>query len=336
MIIAPATANIIGKFVQGIADDPLTTLFISSKAPKLIAPAMNRNMWENKIVQENITKAKEAGCRIVGPEVGWLACGVEGIGRMAEVANILKEAEEIIGRSKDLKGLHILITAGGTREAIDPVRFIANRSSGKMGYAIADEAVNRGAEVTLVTTPTNIKKPPCKTIEVESASQMERIVNLEFKRNDVVIMAAAVADYSPVHSSKGKIKKTSSKLRVDLKKTQDILAGLGKKKGNKFLIGFALETDNLIENAKKKLLAKNLDMIVANDETAFDNEKNKATFVMPSGSLERLPLISKKELAHKILDVVVRQRSGFLSVKSGLGHGRSLKPMNISANQFTL
>jgi phosphopantothenoylcysteine decarboxylase/phosphopantothenate--cysteine ligase len=307
MIIAPATANIIGKIAQGIADDPLSTMAMASKAPKLIAPAMNKNMWENPIVQENVKKLSVMSYELVGPEVGWLACGDEGIGRMAEVAEIIKKAEEMITRLKDLNGIRILVTAGGTREAIDPVRFIGNRSSGKMGYAVARAAVDRGAQVTLITTPTQIEAPAgCKIITVETAGQMEKVVNLEFKRSDVVVMAAAVADYKPekVQGSKLKTQDHGSRLKVRFKKTSDILAGLGEKKGSKILIGFALETEDLIENAKEKLRSKNLDMIVANNESAFDVDSSKVCFIHGDGKIEKLGTISKKETAKRIIDFV--------------------------------
>jgi phosphopantothenoylcysteine decarboxylase / phosphopantothenate---cysteine ligase len=308
IIVAPATANIIGKFAQGIADDPLTTIVMASKAPKLIAPAMNKNMWANAIVQENVKKLLGAGCQLLGPEVGWLACGDEGIGRMVEVAQILKRAEEILEKGKDLKGVRILVTAGGTREAIDPVRFIGNRSSGKMGYAVARAAVERGASVTLITTPTQIEKPVnCKIITVETASQMKQAVTVEARRSDAVVMAAAIADYKPTQSSKIKIKKYSSKVKIEMQKTDDILAGLGKNKGNKVLIGFALETNDLIKNAKKKLQEKNLDLIIANDESAFDADESKVTFIYADGRVEKLGRVTKSITADKLLDSASRK-----------------------------
>jgi len=320
IIIAPATANIIGKINQGIADDPLTTIVMASKAPKLLAPAMNRNMWENPIVQGNIKKLSAIGYQLIGPEVGHLACGDEGVGRMSEVADIIARAEEIIAKSKDLSGVRILVTAGGTHEAIDPVRFIGNRSSGKMGYAIARAAVDRGADVTLITTPTQIEKPAgCKVLTVDTAAQMEKFVNLEFKRNDVVVMAAAVADYMPSERARGKIKKSGLKMKLELRKTNDILAGLGEKKGDKILIGFALETDDLLENAKKKLRSKNLDMVVANDESAFDVDSSRVHLIYGNGKIEKLAVSSKAVTAGKILDFVSmkHQRSVGLSIRSG-------------------
>jgi len=305
IIIAPATANIIGKMAQGIADDALSTMVMGSKAPKLIAPAMNRNMWDNPVVQENVSKLKALGYLMIGPETGWLACGDEGIGRMSEVQAIILKATEIIDASKDMKGVRILITAGGTREAIDPVRFIGNRSSGKMGYAVARAAVERGAHVTLITTPTQIEKPSnCKIIEVETAAQMKQAVIIEAKRSDAVIMAAAVADYRPVQKFKGKMKKLSSKVKIELHKTDDILENLGKNKGKKVLVGFSLETSNLIGNSKKKLTGKNLDLVVANTEEALDSETSRAYFIYDDGRIERTKLVSKSETAGKIIDFI--------------------------------
>jgi phosphopantothenoylcysteine decarboxylase / phosphopantothenate---cysteine ligase len=309
-IIAPATANMIGKIAQGIADDPLSTMVISSKAPKLIAPAMNNNMWENPVVQENVSKLSALGHHIIGPDVGWLACGSSGAGRMVEVQDILSKAGEMLEASKDLSGVRILITAGGTREAIDPVRFIGNRSSGKMGYAAARAAFDRGASVTLVTTPTQIEKPSgCKVIEVETASQMKQAVMIEAKRSDVVIMAAAVADYKPLKAKGSKIKKkdSDSKLKIELKRTDDILGELGKKKGNKLLIGFSLETKDLMGNSMKKLKDKNLDLIVANGPEAFDVDSSRACFIYGDGKTESTGLVSKNDIAGKIIEFVAKK-----------------------------
>jgi phosphopantothenoylcysteine decarboxylase / phosphopantothenate---cysteine ligase len=309
IIIAPATANIIGKIAQGIADDPLSTMMISSKAPKLIAPAMNDNMWDNPIVQENIAKLRSLGHQIIGPEVGRLACGSTGAGRMTDVPDIISKAALILEASKDLAGVRVLITAGGTKEAIDPVRFIGNRSSGKMGYAAARAAADRGAQVTLITTPTQLDKPSgCKMIEVETAAQMKQAVMIEAKRSDVVIMAAAVADYKPLKAQGSKIKKNvrASKLNIELKRTDDILGELGKKKGNKVLIGFSLETDDLIDNAKKKLKDKNLDFIVANGPDAFDGDSSKACFIYADGRMEKTGLASKNDIAMKIINYAAK------------------------------
>jgi phosphopantothenoylcysteine decarboxylase / phosphopantothenate---cysteine ligase len=307
IIIAPATANIIGKIAQGIADDPLSTMMISSKAPKLIAPAMNNNMWDNPIVRENIAKLRSLGHQIIGPEVGWLACGSTGSGRMVEVPDIISKTVEILEASNDLAGVRILVTAGGTREAIDPVRFIGNRSSGKMGYAVARAAADRGAQVTLITTPTQIDKPSgCKMIVVETAAQMKQAVMIEAKRSDVVIMAAAVADYKPLKSRGSKIKKKErdSKLKIELERTDDILGELGKKKGNKILMGFSLETDDLVNNAKKKLKDKNLDLIVANGPEAFDGDKSTVLLIQGDGKIEKLGKVNKSFTANKMLDLI--------------------------------
>lgn len=312
IIIAPATANMIGKIAQGIADDPLSTMVMASKSPKLIVPAMNKNMWANSIVKENISKLESLGYQMIGPEVGWLACGDEGAGRMAEVPAIIAKASEIIESSCDLKGVRILITAGGTREAIDPVRFIGNRSSGKMGYAVARAAVDRGAQVTLITTPTQIEKPSgCKVMTVETAAQMKQAVMLEAKRADAVVMAAAVADYKPSQKSKGKIKKYKSKVKIELQKTDDILGTLGEMRRRRseemkrpVLVGFSLETSNLIENSKKKLSAKNLDLVVANTEEAFDKDESRVHLIYNNGSVKNLGKVNKSDTANRILDFV--------------------------------
>jgi phosphopantothenoylcysteine decarboxylase/phosphopantothenate--cysteine ligase len=305
IIIAPATANIIGKIAQGIADDPLSTMVIASKSPKLIAPAMNKNMWENPVVKENVAKLVSLGYQMVGPEIGWLACESTGKGRMSEVVAIIAKAEEMLKASKDLSGVSILITAGGTREAIDPVRFIGNRSSGKMGYAVAKAAVDRGARVTLITAATQLDAPSgCRVIEVETAAQMKEAVMLEAKRADAVVMAAAVADYKPLKTQSSKLKKQSSKLGIKLHKTDDILGILGKNKGKKVLVGFSLETDKLIENSKKKLIDKNLDLVVANGPEAFDGDSSKAHLIYQNGKIENLGKVSKLNTANRILDLV--------------------------------
>jgi phosphopantothenoylcysteine decarboxylase/phosphopantothenate--cysteine ligase len=305
IIIAPATANIIGKVAQGIADDPLSTMVVASKSPKLIAPAMNKNMWENPVVKENIAKLGSLGYQMIGPETGWLACESVGKGRMSEVSAIIAKAEEMLKASKDLSGVSILITAGGTREAIDPVRFIGNRSSGKMGYAVARAAVDRGARVTLITASTQLDAPSgCRVIEVETAAQMKQAVMIESKRADAVVMAAAVADYKPSTKLRVKSKKLKGKVKVELQRTDDILETLGKNKGNKILIGFSLETENLIKNSKKKLINKNLDLIVANGPEAFDGDSSKVHLIYSGGKTESLGKVSKLNTANRILDLV--------------------------------
>ncbi|MCX8012556.1 MAG: bifunctional phosphopantothenoylcysteine decarboxylase/phosphopantothenate--cysteine ligase CoaBC, partial [Desulfobacterota bacterium] len=279
VVIAPATANIIAKIAMGIADDFLSTLVLATKAPVLLAPAMNVNMFTNPATQENIEILKKRGFSFVGPDRGELACGWEGKGRMTEVDEIFQFIKTTL-TPKDLSGKKILVTSGPTREPLDPVRFITNRSSGKMGYALAQAASNRGAEVTLVTGPTHLSPPPVKIISVETAVQMhQETIRLYFSM-DVVIMAAAVADYRPEDFSCQKLKKREEKISVSLVKNPDILAEMGKNKGDTFLVGFAAETENLLSNAKKKLKEKNVDLIIANDVTqsgaGFESDTNIA------------------------------------------------------------
>jgi len=320
IVIAPATANIIGKMAHGIADDALSTMVLASKAPKLIAPAMNKNMWDNRIVQENVLKLKTLGFNIMGPESGWLACGDEGVGRMVDVPFMFGEILELMKSSLDLRGIRLLVTAGGTRESIDPVRFIGNRSSGKMGYAVAKAAVERGANVTLISTPTTLDKPHgCRVITIETAAQMKEAVNVEFKRADAVIMAAAVADYCPSQKSKGKIKKYRSKVNIELQKTDDILESLGRHKGSKLLIGFSLETDDLIENSRRKLQNKNLDLIVANSPEAFESDESEVSFISADGKAENFKKTSKADTADRILDFVAAKRIKTSKDKTRLG-----------------
>ncbi|MEW6607154.1 MAG: bifunctional phosphopantothenoylcysteine decarboxylase/phosphopantothenate--cysteine ligase CoaBC [bacterium] len=302
-LIAPATANIIGKIACGIADDFLTTFALACHCPILIAPAMNEKMYLNPMVQVNIKKLKSYGIQFIEPEEGILACGEKGLGRLARVDKILTGIDSILNSSSLLKGKKILVTAGGTREPIDPIRYIGNRSSGKMGYALALAAKEFGAEVTLISAPTQLEPPQgVKTIFVETALQMQDEVLKAFPEVDVVISAAAVADFSPVQVAPQKIKKTTSSLSLELKKTPDILAELGKKKKDKILIGFAAESENLILNAKKKLKEKNLDLIVVNDiKTGFGQDTNQVTIITRDDRIEELPLLPKKEIARRIL-----------------------------------
>lgn len=307
-VIAPATANIIGKIANGIADDLLTTSVMATKAPVLLAPAMNCNMYENPIVQENMEKLKKYGYHFRDSETGELACGYEGKGRMAEPTDILEEIETILS-PKDLKDERILITAGPTCEAIDPVRFIGNRSSGKMGYALAKMALRRGADVTLISGPSSLKPPRgARFIVIESAEEMGKAVMSNLKDATVVIMAAAVADYRPKKAVSEKIKKGKASLSIDLEKTEDILSEIGKKKGKKLLIGFAAETENLVANAKKKLKEKNLDIIVANNVkepgAGFGVDTNIVTIIDKKGNTEELPKMSKEDVAWIVLDRV--------------------------------
>jgi phosphopantothenoylcysteine decarboxylase/phosphopantothenate--cysteine ligase len=305
-VIAPATANIIGKIAAGIADDLLTTVLMATRAPVLVAPAMNVHMYGNPILQENLRKLRRAGYHLLEPADGYLACGYEGKGRLPEPDKILEEIKGLL-RKKDLSGEKIVITAGPSREPLDPVRYITNRSSGRMGYALARAALRRGAEVALISGPTGIEPPTgARLIPVTTAAEMRAAVLGEFAACTTVIMAAAVADYRPLRAANKKMKKTAGPLELRLEPNPDILQELGAMKDGKFLVGFAAETDDLAANARKKLSAKNLDMIVANDVTqegsGFDVDTNVATILDRSGASSSLPLMTKDELADRILD----------------------------------
>ena len=306
MVIAPATANIIGKIANGIADDMLSTTVMATKAPILIAPAMNTQMYLNPIVQSNINKLAALGYSFVEPESGMLACGVEGTGRLAAPLEIFKTISSKL-TTGPLCGKKVVITAGGTREPIDPVRFVGNRSSGKMGYAIAKAAAEMGAFTVLISGPASLATPAgVKKIDVETTEQMRQAVLSEFDDANIVIKAAAVADYRPKETATQKIKKSGDTLTIELEKNPDILAELGQLKQKQILVGFAAETQELISNAKEKLLRKNLDMIVANDVTmpgaGFNTDTNIAKLITREGQVEDLPLMSKGDLARLILE----------------------------------
>ncbi|MDF2839645.1 MAG: phosphopantothenoylcysteine decarboxylase [Clostridia bacterium] len=310
IVIAPATANVIGKLANGIADDALTTTVMASKALKLIAPAMNTNMYENVIVQKNIELLKQLGYHFIEPGEGRLACGDIGKGKMAEPEAIEARIKELLLTNQDLQGKTVLVTAGPTREAIDPVRFITNHSTGKMGFAIAEKAAARGAKVYLVSGPSNLATPHgVDRFDVESAVNMYETV-MKLKENaDIIIKSAAVADYRPAEQSSEKIKKSGDELIIKLQKNPDILQELGKNKGNKVLIGFAMETQNLIENARAKVARKNLDFIVANDlrteGAGFAGDTNVVKIIDKDGSIVEVPLLRKSELADIILDKAI-------------------------------
>jgi phosphopantothenoylcysteine decarboxylase/phosphopantothenate--cysteine ligase len=309
ILIAPATANVVGKIRSGIADDILTTIVISSKAPVLIAPAMNVNMYENPIFQENLSYLEKLGYRFVEPEVGELASGIVAKGRLAEPKTIVAEAVKLLTRKRDLEGKSIVVTASRTEEPLDPVRYLSNRSSGKMGYAIAQEACLRGAKVTLISGPSSL---PCPSgvnfIQVKTAKEMLSAVRSAFGKTDALIMAAAVSDFSPSAISKEKIKKGEEEILLKLAPTVDILKEMGKKKKSKILVGFSLETQDDIKNAKKKIAGKNLDLIVVNNPNVpgagFEVDTNQVTLIDKRGTTEKLPLLSKEEVAAKILDRV--------------------------------
>jgi len=308
-VIAPATANFIAKLAHGIADDLLSTMMLAMTKPVLIAPSMNVHMYNNPVVQDNIAKLKNYGYHFIEPNEGWLACGYEGKGRLAEPEQILEEIEFLLTK-KDLQGKNILVSAGPTREYIDPVRFISNPSSGKMGYAIAKAARMRGANVILVSGKVNIKPPyGVRYVEVESAQQMYEQIKGLSSSVDCIIMSSAVSDFSPSKTSSQKIKKTSAYLDIRLERTQDILSSVARNKGDKIIVGFAAETNNIEQYAKEKLIQKNLDMIVANNVTekgsGFESDTNKVLIIFKNGTIEDLPLMRKVDLADVILDRIV-------------------------------
>lgn len=311
VLIAPASANVIGKVANGIADDMLTTTVMACPCPKIISPAMNTNMYENPIVQENLEKLKRYGYTIIEPEVGLLACKDVGAGKLPSEQVLLDYINKEIHFEKDLAGKKILVTAGPTIEAIDPVRFISNHSSGRMGYALARVAMERGAKVTLVTGPVSLSVPPfVKIVQIQSAQDMFEAVTDVSDTQDIIIKAAAVADYTPVSVASEKIKKADGDGTIALKRTRDILKYLGEHKREKqFLCGFSMETENMLENSRKKLENKNLDMVVANnlkvDGAGFGVDTNVITIITKDNAAE-LPLMSKEEAAAAILDSIVR------------------------------
>jgi len=311
LLIAPATANLLGKMAGGIADDFLTTLYLATKAPVVVAPAMNVNMWEHPAVRENVARLRERGVRVVEPEEGYLACGMTGAGRLASLDAILAAALEVLGLRRDLQDETVLVTAGPTQEPIDPVRFISNRSSGKMGYAIAEAAARRGARTLLISGPTSLPPPDgLEFVDVRTAEQMAQAVLARLEDATIVIKAAAVADYRPVTAAPQKIKKGGGKLSLDLEPATDILAEIGRRKGRRLVVGFSAETERLQANARKKLEEKNVDLMVANDVTqgVFDSDYNTAVLITRQGATE-LPRMTKAELAGRILDAVVALRA---------------------------
>jgi phosphopantothenoylcysteine decarboxylase/phosphopantothenate--cysteine ligase len=307
VVIAPATANIIARLAAGIADDMLCCTVLATKAPVLIAPAMETNMYTNPITQDNLSKLKARNFVIVGPATGWLASGRVGLGRLADVNDIIGSIRQVLGRGGDLAGRHIVVTAGGTQEPVDPVRYLSNRSSGKMGYAMAEAARERGAKVTLITAPTSLAEPVgVDIVKVGTAREMRQAVENVTLEADALVMAAAVADYRPIKAAKDKIKKGKTGLTLELECTSDIL---GTVKGNFIKVGFAAESANLVENAREKLKQKKLDLIVANDITASDSgfgaDTNRVTIIDRKGKIENLPLMSKRKVADRVLDKVV-------------------------------
>ena len=310
-LIAPATANVIGKIANGIADDMLSTTVMATKAPVVIAPAMNTNMYENPVTQANIQKLKDLGYIFIEPGYGRLACGDLGPGKLAEPDLIVENIKFLLNKTDELKGKNVLVTAGPTQEAIDPVRYITNKSTGKMGYALAYQAALMGAKVTLVTGPTNLEIPfgISEVIKVKSAQQMYEAVTSSFDEMDIVIKSAAVADYKPKNISDSKIKKSDSDLVLELDRNKDILFELGKLKTKQVLVGFAAETDDLIANAQKKLAKKNLDFIVANDlkqeGAGFAGDTNIAKLLFADGNIQELPIMTKNQLSKEIYDKII-------------------------------
>jgi phosphopantothenoylcysteine decarboxylase/phosphopantothenate--cysteine ligase len=314
LLVAPATADVLAKFARGIADDFLTTLHLATTAPVVVAPAMNVNMWNHPATQENIERLRSRGVLVVEPEEGYLACGMTGAGRLAGQDAVIAAVRQALGVVRDLEGQTVLITAGPTCEDIDPVRYLTNRSSGKMGYALAEAAARRGACVMLVSGPVALDKPQgVERIAVRTADEMYREARSRFSESTIAVFAAAVADYRPERASTEKLKRAKAPISLALEPTPDILGELAREKDHRIIVGFAAETERVAENARKKLAAKNADMIVANDVTAegagFDGDTNIVTLFSCDGRDVPLPKLPKGEVAHKILDEVLRLRA---------------------------
>ena len=318
LLVAPATADTLAKFAGGLADDFLSTLYLASTAPVILAPAMNVNMWQHPATQENLAMLRKRGVRVVEPGEGYLACGMTGPGRLAAQEEILRAVREIVEAQQDLAGETVLVTAGPTCEDFDPVRFITNRSSGKMGYAVAEAAARRGAKVILISGPTALETPEgVERIDVRTAEEMLRAVQARFSPASIAIFAAAVADYRPAEPAAAKIKRKNEALTIRLEPNPDILATVAKEKGDRLVVGFAAETDHVAENARKKLTQKNADLIVANDVTAegagFDVDTNIVTIFSRDTRDLPLPRMTKAEVAQRVLDEVLRLRGGLRS-----------------------
>jgi len=309
LVVAPATADVLGKFAQGIANDFLSTLYLATTAPVVVAPAMNVNMWEHPATRANVEALKQRGVRVVEPDAGYLACGMTGPGRLAANETIVAAVMQALGAAQDLAGETVLITAGPTREPIDPVRYIGNRSSGRMGYALTEAALRRGARVVLVSGPTALQAPgAAEVVAVETTEEMRQAVLSRLADATIVIKAAAVADYKPKQRSQQKIKRKGA-LSLELEPTSDILAKVASKRSSQIVVGFAAETENVLENARRKLASKSLDAIVVNDVSrkgiGMDSERNAVTIITPAETIE-VPETTKWEVAHRVLDAVVR------------------------------
>jgi phosphopantothenoylcysteine decarboxylase/phosphopantothenate--cysteine ligase len=313
LVIAPATADIIAKLAHGVADDFLTTLYLATTAPVIVAPAMNVNMWEHAATRQNIQTLRDRGVHVVQPDEGYLACGMTGAGRLAGLESIVETVLEALGIKRDLESETVVVTAGPTCEDLDPIRFLTNRSSGRMGYAVAEAAARRGARVILISGPVSLETPVgAERVDVRTTEQMHRAVLAGLDRATVVIMAAAVADYRPVMPSLNKLKRGAARLNIEFEPTVDILADVSRRKGEQLLIGFAAETEQLAEHARRKLKEKSADLIVANDVTApgagFDHDTNVVTIFRSDGREQSLPKLTKIQVAHRILDEVVELR----------------------------
>jgi phosphopantothenoylcysteine decarboxylase/phosphopantothenate--cysteine ligase len=313
LLVAPATADILAKFARGIADDFLTTLYLATTAPVVVAPAMNVNMWEHAATQENIVALRKRNVHIVAPDEGYLACGMTGAGRLAGQEEIVRMVREILHPVRDLQGETVLVTAGATREHLDPIRYLTNRSSGKMGYAVAQSAARRGAKVILISGPADMDTPAgVNRIDVQSAEEMLAAARRYASEYTIAIFAAAVADYRPAQRHQRKLKRNKEEMHLLLEPTADILVEFARAKGPRLVVGFAAETDNVAENARQKLSAKNADLMVANDVTAegagFDHDTNIVTLFSRDGRDLALPKLTKQEVAERILDEVLRLR----------------------------
>jgi len=316
LVVAPATADTIAKFAHGLADDFLSTLFLASTAPTVVAPAMNVNMWNNAATQENIRVLKARGIHVVEPDSGYLACGMVGAGRLAANQTIVETVMDVLGAVKDLKGETVLITAGPTREPIDPVRFLGNRSSGKMGYAVAEAALRRGAKVILISGPVALKPPSsAEVVQVQTAREMRDAVLAHLEQSTIVVKAAAVADFTVRNAAEQKIKRTGP-VTLELEPTSDILKEISARKGSRIVVGFAAETQNGVENARKKLEAKSLDAIVFNDVSkagiGFDSDRNAVT-ILTHDEVVEVPETTKSDVAHRVLDTVIKLKAAVKS-----------------------
>ena len=315
LLVSPATADILAKFSHGIADDFLTTMYLAFTGPVVVAPAMNTNMWNHAATRANLAALRERGVRVVDPDEGSLACGMVGPGRLADLNLILAEVEDALRSGRDLAGDTVLITAGPTQEPVDPVRFLSNRSSGRMGFALAEEAIARGARVILISGPVALLPPSgCEFVPVQTAVEMHKVVLRRLRESTIVVMAAAVADYRPASAGASKVKKRSSGWNLELEPTPDILADVAQRKGEQFVVGFAAETEDLRQNAERKLRSKNCHLLVANlvgpaaEDGGFDSDMNQGLLLAANGEAIELPRSSKRDMARRIFDRALQVR----------------------------